>query len=288
TPQIVAKRLAYMTPEWKEAFQFTARLADSLGLEMAIAGSPGWSESGGPWVEPKDGMKKIVWTETAVTGGKPVSVNLPKPASTTGVFQNIPKDNRENADTPTYYKDIAVVAYKLPANEIPLSELKPKVSASGGLFTLAKLTDGDLSKSTLLPKDDKNGFAWIQFEFVSPVTIKAVTIAGGGWWSETRALEASDDGKLFKQVCFIPSGNVPQQTISIAPTAGRYFRVAFKNPPAPNTGTEIYELVLHTGSRVHWAEEKSAFATAMDFANKVSPAVEDAVLPTDVVDLTAK
>src|SRR5438445_3292622 len=42
TPQIVEKRLTYMTPEWKDAFQFTTKLADSLHLEMAIAGSPGW------------------------------------------------------------------------------------------------------------------------------------------------------------------------------------------------------------------------------------------------------
>src|SRR5436190_7314920 len=48
TPQIVEKRLVFMTPAWKDAFAYTAALADSLRLEMAIAGSPGWSESGGP------------------------------------------------------------------------------------------------------------------------------------------------------------------------------------------------------------------------------------------------
>src|SRR5881392_2107315 len=52
TPQIVEKRLIYMTPEWKDAFRFATHLADSMKLEMAIAGSPGWSESSGPWVTP--------------------------------------------------------------------------------------------------------------------------------------------------------------------------------------------------------------------------------------------
>ena len=70
TPQIVEKRLIYMTPEWKDAFLFTTKLADSLGLEMAIAGSPGWSESGGPWVTPAQAMKKFVWSETRIEGGK--------------------------------------------------------------------------------------------------------------------------------------------------------------------------------------------------------------------------
>src|ERR1700733_7081849 len=58
TPQVVEKRLAYMTPEWKEAFKYATVLADQLGMEEAIAGSPGWSESGGPWVPASEGMKK--------------------------------------------------------------------------------------------------------------------------------------------------------------------------------------------------------------------------------------
>src|SRR5690349_14097778 len=44
TPQVVPKRLAYMTPEWKDAFRSAIHLGDQLGMEMAIAGSPGWSE----------------------------------------------------------------------------------------------------------------------------------------------------------------------------------------------------------------------------------------------------
>ena len=89
TPQIVEKRLTYMTPEWKDAFRFTTKLADSLHLEMAIAGSPGWSESGGPWVKPEDGMKKIVWTETRVTGGAS-NIKITAQTGVTGPLQNIP------------------------------------------------------------------------------------------------------------------------------------------------------------------------------------------------------
>src|SRR5208283_3640225 len=89
TPQIVDHRLVYMTPEWKDAFRYAVTMADQLGLEMAIAGSPGWSESGGPWVPPAQAMKKVVWTETRVEGGRPFSGTLPQPPSTTGPFQNI-------------------------------------------------------------------------------------------------------------------------------------------------------------------------------------------------------
>ena len=112
TPQIIDKRLTYMTPEWKDAFLFTTKLADSLKLEMAIAGSPGWSESGGPWVKPEDGMKKIVWSDMRVTGGKPFKGNLPKPPSVTGVFQNLKMAQElsatgEEKAPPVFYKDVA-------------------------------------------------------------------------------------------------------------------------------------------------------------------------------------
>ena len=69
--KVVDNRLVYMTPEWKETFRYAIDLADRLGLEVAIAGSPGWSESGGPWVQPAQAMKKFVWSETRIAGGPP-------------------------------------------------------------------------------------------------------------------------------------------------------------------------------------------------------------------------
>jgi hypothetical protein len=81
TPKLVDTRLVYMTPEWKEAFLYATTLADQLGLEEAIAGSPGWSESGAPWVKPNQAMKKLVWSETHVQGGQPFRNQLAKPPS---------------------------------------------------------------------------------------------------------------------------------------------------------------------------------------------------------------
>src|SRR6202050_1099693 len=89
-PQMVDHRLAYMTPEWKDAFKYAITLGNQLGLEEAIAGSPGWSESGGPWVPASQGMKKYVWSETDVKGGKPFTGTLPHPPIVTGPLQNIP------------------------------------------------------------------------------------------------------------------------------------------------------------------------------------------------------
>src|SRR3984893_8102385 len=90
TPQVVDHRLVYMAPQLKESFLFATKLADHLGLEEAITGSPGWSETGGPWVPPAQAMKKLVWSETRVQGGTPFQGALPKPPTNTGPFQNTP------------------------------------------------------------------------------------------------------------------------------------------------------------------------------------------------------
>jgi hypothetical protein len=203
TPQVVEKRLIYMTPEWKDAFLFTTKLADSLGLEMAIASSPGWSESGGPWVTPAQAMKKLVWSEIRVEGGQPFAGILPKPPTTTGTFQNIegafPPNIGGGRVFPEYYADAAVVAYREPENFVPMAELHPKVTSSGGRFNLTALIDGDLAKSAFLPAAPPNDKSWIQFEFIKPVTIKSVTmVIGGRGGSISRAIEASNDGLQFK------------------------------------------------------------------------------------------
>ena len=316
TPQIVSERLTYMTPEWKDAFLFTTKLADSLGLEMAIAGSPGWSETGGPWVRPDEGMKKLVWTETRVKGGAS-KIKLAAQAGITGPFQNIVKlpgfaAPVDASKLPVFYRDAAVIAFKLPAADKSLQDLKATVTSSGGAFTLEQLTDGDLSKSVLLPRDSTKGLAWIQFTFPQPTTINAISIVGGGYAGifgmgadpkDARALEVSDDGINFKQVCLIIPGGVLQQTINIPATMSRFFRVTLKNPPVkmnnffglgngapPVTppGTEIAEVVLHPVVRVHMFEEKDAFVPDATLASKTTLPTKDVVAQSDVIDLTDK
>jgi hypothetical protein len=152
TPQVVKERLIYMTPEWKEAFKYAINLGDQFGMEMAIAGSPGWSESGGPWVPPSEGMKKYVWSETVVEGGKPFNGILAKPPSNTGAFQNLGIHDELGSDEAhkpqQFYADAAVVAFKRPAADKPVKSLKAKITSSGGPFDPALLSDGNLEKST--------------------------------------------------------------------------------------------------------------------------------------------
>src|SRR5882672_4529540 len=86
--QNVEPKIPFGTPEWFDAVKFAASEADRLGLEMSIFSSPGWSETGGPWVKPEQAMKKFVWSETLVEGGKKFSGKLTQPPSSNGQIRN--------------------------------------------------------------------------------------------------------------------------------------------------------------------------------------------------------
>lgn len=114
TPTIVEERRTYMSDGWKDALSFALDLADSLGMDIHIASSPGWSLTGGPWVSEEDAQKKLVWSEMKITGGSHVSMTLPAPPSVSGPYQDEPAF-RNDPERYRWYRDICVLALRTPA-----------------------------------------------------------------------------------------------------------------------------------------------------------------------------
>ncbi len=319
TPKVVDKRLAYMTPEWKDAFKYATTLADQWGLEEAIAASPGFSETGGPWVPAKEAMKKYVWSEIRVQGGTPFNGVLPHPPSNTGAFQNLSVEDVGAAvggafHGPAYYADSVVIAYRVAATDMPLAALHPTITSSSAIDP-STLSVGDLTKSTSLAMPEKVGEkAWIQYTFPEAQTIRAMTIVAGkrssfeGYLPAERpsgiALESSDDGQNYRSIVDIPKGGTTEQTVSFSPVNAKYFRVTFTAPPPPAAGSAeskfvsskppteipIAELMLHPGARVNRFEEKAAFFPVSDLYRFATPAFpqQDVIRKSDVIDLTNK
>ena len=313
TPQVVDHRLAYMTPEWKDAFKYATTLADQMGMEEAIAGSPGWSESGGPWVPASQGMKKYVWSETFVEGGKPFTGTLAHPPSNTGPFQSI--DIHRAGTIPRFYADAAVVAYRRPATDASSETLHAKITSSGGSLDTAMLSDSDLAKTTKLPIPGVGEASWIQYEFAAPTTIRAITYSAknpdrmttalSGIGAPVKSLQASDDGNSFRHVTTLPDSRAAEHTVSFPAVTAKFFRVTFKRMPPPQgfdpasqgrkgfvppTDYEIAELALHSEALVNRFEEKAAFVAEPDLYGFATPAVApaEAIAKSDVIDLTAE
>jgi hypothetical protein len=313
TPQVVDKRIVYMTPEWKDAFHFAAERADQLGLELAIASSPGWSETGGPWVKPADGMKKLVWSETEVTGGHPLESRLATPPETTGPFQALAYKSDSvfagaGAVPPSAHGDIAVLAYPIESRTL----LQPEIRiATGGSVDAVALAEGKPEAVLTVPLGPN-----LIASFSAPQTVRSATIyiqngkgPLGGSTVEAR-LEVSQDGTNWATVAQLPPDGVPT-TVSFAPATARLFRVvteANAHPPAatgdPAAGAvgagmmafpapktvRIAQFSLHEDARVDRFETKAGFSTALDYyALKSSAASTDrGVMPSQVIDLTAR
>lgn len=89
--------------QWVELVKYAVETCDSLGMKFVAMNSAGWSGAGGPWITPDRAMKKLVFSETKVSGGQRVNVALPRPKIVAG-----------------YYRDVAVMAVpaRYPAGQI--------------------------------------------------------------------------------------------------------------------------------------------------------------------------
>lgn len=319
--KVVDQPLGFMTPAWKDHFRYAATLADRLGLELAIAGSPGWSESGGPWVPIEQSMKKYVWTETVVSGGAPVSIRLPRPSDTVGPFQDLPLGGVTLGPMPnsiarqSFYADSAVVAFRAQDGDDVALQVRATVTASAGRIDPAGLVDGVLSRAQPLPIGANGQPAWIAFDYAEPVTIRAVTLMVNdtttmpsvGQEPPIVGLEASDDGKTYRPVLartvLRPSHFTVQPmpvTVSVPATHARHFRVTFVEQPAGPVGMDlgalppkspnwaIGELVLHQDARVHRMEEKAGFLAQPDLYPWSTPDAGGGIAKRDVIDLTGR
>lgn len=281
---IVENRLVYMHDDWKDAFSYAISLGDSLGMEMTVASSPGWSCMGGPWVEPQDAMKKLVWREMRLPGGSPFKGALPEPFRNAGDFQNL--DNGQQK----YYQDIAVLALRMPQEDIPLTDMNARLTSSGGNFSISQLTDDDLTDGVLLPEDPAAGFAWIMYEFPEPQSFRAVSLLDGRQrpWpynsapSYSVSLEKSDDGQTFTEVTKIASTSCLRTTVSFPEARARFFRLKVNN--SGGQGSRISEFNLYAVGRINHAEEKACFASPHDLHDY--PTVTDGAFADQVIDLT--
>jgi len=307
TPQVVPQRLIYMTPEWKHAFSYAVTTAKGLGLEVAIASSPGWSETGGPWVPAPQGIKKMVWSATRVEGGKAFAGVLTHPPQVDGTFQNFSVPGRTGVDgrvvtPPQFYADVAVIAYKIPSGDKSQAELNPTVTSSGGTAAVPALSDGDVEKVALeVPAEAPGSESWVQFDYGKSQTIQAVTLASledaiSVFDHDTTAtpprLEASDDGTTFRKVAEIPFSSVVERTAAFNAVTARYYRLVFSTAATEKIGHNhrITELVLSSGARVNQFEKRAGYANARDYFAITDPEVAPAfaVAPADIVELTTK
>jgi hypothetical protein len=304
--QQVERPIEWGSPEWFDAVRHAAAEAERLDLEMAIFSSPGWSLTGGPWVQPEQAMKKLVWSETGISGPKSFHYALPQPPANSGSFQDI---GAGRGGGTKFYRDVRVLAFRTPQAEEHAEEhadaAMTSVTSSGGAIEGSLLSDGSYAKSvTVVPPGD-GGPAWVQYEFERPLTVRGVTIAGEAGIPVGR-IAASEDGEKFHTLVTLPGAQLYRQgrvrTFVIPETTARFFRLEMSGAPIRPAETmseatpkpaEKYSLLewkLHSGARVHRAEEKAGFSHLFEYDTVVGPdaSPKAAIDIKQIVDVTDK
>ncbi len=129
-------KVEIFSEEWWEILHTALKTATELGIDIGIFNSPGWSQSGGPWIEPEDAMRYLASSETVVRGPGKVSIILEKPHSE--------------------FQDVKVIAF--PYSEDKNRFLHPgntKISSGSKLNSLNLLFDQDLSTALSLPPGEQ-------------------------------------------------------------------------------------------------------------------------------------
>lgn len=300
-PKVVATPLPFMSDGWRAAYRQSVEQARAAGMDVVIAGSPGWSETGGPWVMPEQGMKKYTWAEMQVSGGKRTRIVLPAAPGITGPFQGLALaegDHKPGSAQASFAGAGPVIAFPAEAGAEPVQAI---VRSGGAVIVDLASAPTDLSRATKIAIAGQ-GDTMLDIDALTPVTVRAITLAISP--QAAVEVEASTDGVTFRSVRKVPQtlAEKPgaQQTIAIPETRARYFRVRLAKPvpwrvlpdlPAvlvPKAPTEfvLRQLRLEGAARVDAFEAKAGFQSIVD-RERTTPAAAG-IRPEAVVDLTSR
>jgi len=316
TPLVVPQRVLHGSARWRDSVQLAASTARKLGLEFTVATSAGWSAAGGPWVDPADAMKKVVWSETLIEGGKSLEEQLRPLPDVAGPYQDCPRWGADPAEN-QFTQDWLTVA--VPADETQSVLVPVSVNASSPIGDWRRIVDGRFADAVSLERDaDGPSTAWIEQIFEQPVQVAAVTVClpgptGFGAAPPPHAiLEAGDDGAAWRVVAELPEFAVPaayaipMRTVAFPPVTARRFRLVLAGesaaqvlprlapgvtlPPVLQRAAEflVAEFALWRGGRVHHGELKTGFGVAPDYyALDADPSAQaTAIDPSRVIDIS--
>lgn len=158
-----------LSDEWWEILHTALKTATELDIEIGIFNSPGWSQSGGPWVKPEQSMRYLASTEVAVKGPQKITQQLKKPHE---MFQDVkiiamPSINDEERSFS--YKNM-----EISTSYAALMNSKPGVimSIPPYLPDLSLLTDNNPRTGISLPDNNVT----ITFIAEKPFTARSLTI----------------------------------------------------------------------------------------------------------------
>jgi hypothetical protein len=202
--------------EWWDILHAALKKAGELGIEIGIFNSPGWSQSGGPWVKPEQAMRYLAFTDTIVTGPGKLDIMLAKPK----------KD----------FQDVKVIAYPVFAGEVNnVNSQNSEITSEPEITNISSIADGNM-----LTEVSFTGNVTVKFKCNDKKTIRSISVFTAERPASAEAELYSKQGNEFifikkfdinrinpsLQVGFDPYGPV---VISVPEINSSEYKIVFKN-----------------------------------------------------------
>jgi len=247
-------KVKMLSDEWWDILHVALKTATELNIEIGIFNSPGWSQSGGPWVKAENAMRYLTMSETRVKGPGSITQKLAKPLD---IFQ-----------------DVKVIAYPVPKNyQHVLNEQNCKVSSLPEIKNLKNIIDGDINSNIRFPEEDE---LVIDFESPSAFTARSLTLQStkdpicalvsiqikdnNGAYSIIKEFEFNRANPALN-VGFVPYAPV---VVSFPETTANHFRLVIKSfiPPGRsfrglNSNEGLAEVSFSATPQVEYFAEKT-------------------------------
>lgn len=255
-------KVKFMTEEWWDILHVALKTATDLDIEIGIFNSPGWSQSGGPWVKPEQTMRFLDATEVHVTGPKKFSEKL-----------SAPKE---------LFQDVKVLAFRAERKNL-LDDPYGKITISDNICQqkeIYQLPLGDSSISlTLADEATARGILIYSGDYLNTSCVLQVKI--GDEYQNVKEFSLSRDVSIETQKGFNQKAPVVE---SLPESTSKKFRLLFKN----TKGKSVISSIILTPSPVVQRYPGKIFAKAED-TGKLPPALNDSslfVCPQKVLDIS--
>ena len=245
---VPAGKIKVLSDEWWELVQHAIREGGRTGVNIGMFNCPGWSQSGGPWIQPGQSMRYLTSQEIRVTGPVHFNQMLPSPTNT--------------------FQQVSVIAFPAPQKDNDsIFKSNYRITSFPKADGLEKATDANASTAFVFPNgagQGKNAFT-IEFETGQLFTARTLQLTpSDAAWSAHCELQAQEPDGSFKivksfqfdrsnmaiNVGFIPRGPV---SISFPAVSSKIFRLVFT---AVSGNAALAEIDLSGGGRIESFVEK--------------------------------
>lgn len=281
------------TDAWWDAVQWAVKEAGRVGVEIGFFNSPGWSQSGGPWVKPNQSMRYIDAGTTIITGGRRVEQTLALPPIHTFPEKGGNKPIRVGPDfTADDFQDVAVFAFpRQPGMDLPMASI-PASSATlsplSHLFDSSAETFLEITPQSQTIKFTLDGSTPVQSLRIDPLdasfTLDCLVVGDENGFAKRLAHhheERGHQGPRRKDPILIPLQETKAKTLAVTLSSSKPVRISGltlsgRAVIAHHVRKQLGETspsVQPPWHTYHWPQQPAATSGAID--------------PASVIDLTA-